>query len=348
MESANLQHQLQELFVGYSSLVSAPRTAPITTHECNPNIILEGNSYNNPCLVDQSLQCSSRENENENVWFNFSSTYQRQQPPNEQQLSTLYSSVQSPASYGGFQGIPAGSNTNYYTNDVYSNNSNNNNNNSNTSTLDLLSSSSFSSSMGYNLQAAHHHHHHHLDFLSSTPNYSSGFNKNRALFGYAHQNHHHVQDSINNNNSPSNSSNKTSSTSVGRAKRPVTSLSEPKKSNNPESKKSCSTSRSTCPPLKVRKEKLGDRISALQRLVAPFGKTDTSSVLTEAIGYIQFLHDQVETLSMPYLGSSQSKPYQKQQPGPIQEDGTKPRQDLRSRGLCLMPVSCASFIHGFD
>lgn len=108
--------------------------------------------------------------------------------------------------------------------------------------------------------------------------------------------------------------------------------------------------------MQVRKEKLGDRISALQRLVAPFGKvyiiyksklffflyiillsflsdseptnlsflmlkitpfahnlwlqfltisfsfvkknylfqTDTSSVLTEAIGYIQFLHDQVE------------------------------------------------------
>lgn len=342
MESANLQHQLQELFVGYSSLVSAPRTAPIT-HECNPNIILDGNSYNNPYLVDQSLQCSSREND-QNVWFNFSSTYQQQ--PNEQQLSTLYSSVQSPASYGGFQGISAGSNTNYYTNNVFSSSSRNNNSNSSssTSTLDLLSSSSFSSSMGYNLQAADHHH---LDFLS-TPNYSSGFSKNRALFGYGAHQHHHVQDSINNNNSPSNSSNKTSSSSVARAKRPVNSMSEPKKSNNPESKKSCSTSRSSCPPLKVRKEKLGDRISALQRLVAPFGKTDTSSVLTEAIGYIQFLHDQVETLSMPYLGSSQSKPYQKQQPASIPEDGTKPRQDLRSRGLCLMPLSYASFIHGFD
>ncbi|KAG6603942.1 Transcription factor bHLH, partial [Cucurbita argyrosperma subsp. argyrosperma] len=328
MESANLQHQLQELFVGYSSLVSPPRTAPIT-HECSPNIILDGDSYNNHYLVEQSIPCS-RENENENPWFNFSSTYQQEQP-NEQQLSTLYSSLQSPASYGGFQGLSSGSNPNYYRN-------------SSTSTLDLLSSSSFSSSMGYNLQAAHRH----MDFLS---NYSSGFNKNRGVFGYAHQNHHeHVQDSMNNNNSPSNSSNKASSVSVGRAKRPANSLSVPKKcSNNPESKKSCSSSRSSCPPLKVRKEKLGDRISALQRLVAPFGKTDTSSVLTEAIGYIQFLHDQVETLSMPYLASSQSKPYQKQQqPGLIEEDGTRPRQDLRSRGLCLMPLSCASFIHGFD
>lgn len=147
----------------------------------------DGDSYNNHYLVDQSIPCS-RENENENPWFNFSSTYQQEQP-NEQQLSTLYSSLQSPASYGGFQGLSAGSNPNYYRN-------------SSTSTLDLLSSSSFSSSMGYNLQAAHRH----MDFLS---NYSSGFNKNRAVFGYAHQNHHeHVQDSMNNNNSPSNSSNK--------------------------------------------------------------------------------------------------------------------------------------------
>ncbi|KAI3729673.1 hypothetical protein L6452_18336 [Arctium lappa] len=31
------------------------------------------------------------------------------------------------------------------------------------------------------------------------------------------------------------------------------------------------------PPLKVRKEKLGDRISALQQMVAPFGKVPTCS-----------------------------------------------------------------------
>ncbi|PKA49329.1 Transcription factor bHLH110 [Apostasia shenzhenica] len=58
--------------------------------------------------------------------------------------------------------------------------------------------------------------------------------------------------------------------------------------------------RSSFSPFKVRKEKLGDRIAALQQLVAPFGKTDTASVLMEAIGYIKFLQDQVETLSVPY------------------------------------------------
>ncbi|KAK6131232.1 hypothetical protein DH2020_035022 [Rehmannia glutinosa] len=58
---------------------------------------------------------------------------------------------------------------------------------------------------------------------------------------------------------------------------------------------------------KVRKEKLGDRIAALQQLVAPFGKTDTASVLMEAIGYIKFLQNQVETLSVPYMKASRNK-----------------------------------------
>ncbi|CAI9087689.1 OLC1v1021832C2 [Oldenlandia corymbosa var. corymbosa] len=55
------------------------------------------------------------------------------------------------------------------------------------------------------------------------------------------------------------------------------------------------------PTFKVRKEKLGDRITALQQLVSPFGKTDTASVLHEAIEYIKFLHDQVNVLSTPYM-----------------------------------------------
>ncbi|KAH6781622.1 Prolyl oligopeptidase family protein [Perilla frutescens var. frutescens] len=44
----------------------------------------------------------------------------------------------------------------------------------------------------------------------------------------------------------------------------------------------------------LRKEKLGDRIKALHQLVSPFGKTDTASFLLEAIGYIRFLHGQIE------------------------------------------------------
>nr|QDH08986.1 transcription factor bHLH68-like isoform X2 [Cymbidium sinense] len=97
--------------------------------------------------------------------------------------------------------------------------------------------------------------------------------------------------------------------------------------------------------LKVRKEKLGDRITALHQLVSPFGKTDTASVLLESFGYIRFLQSQIEALSSPYLarGSRNLR----------QPDGDdEQRKDLRSRGLCLVPVSCTmhveSNINGAD
>ncbi|GMH18037.1 hypothetical protein Nepgr_019878 [Nepenthes gracilis] len=92
---------------------------------------------------------------------------------------------------------------------------------------------------------------------------------------------------------------------------------------------------STQSTLKVRKEKMGDRIIALHQLVSPFGKTDTASVLLEAIGYIRFLQRQVEALSLPYLTSGSQKKRQTQ-PGCDDE----PEEDLRSRGLCLVPLSC--------
>ncbi|GER31671.1 basic helix-loop-helix (bHLH) DNA-bindingsuperfamily protein [Striga asiatica] len=70
---------------------------------------------------------------------------------------------------------------------------------------------------------------------------------------------------------------------------------------------------SPLPAFKVRKEKLGDRITALQQLVSPFGKTDTASVLHEAIEYIKFLHEQVSVLSTPYLKNGSPHQLQHQQ-----------------------------------
>ncbi|KAK7255422.1 hypothetical protein RIF29_28831 [Crotalaria pallida] len=120
------------------------------------------------------------------------------------------------------------------------------------------------------------------------------------------------------------------------------------------SKKAKAQPSSSQPPLKVRKEKLGDRITALHQIVSPFGKTDTASVLLEAIGYIRFLQGQIEALSSPYLGNV-SRNTRNQQPlmsdtglkrkgAPNQDTKDKPNKDLRSRGLCLVPVSCTQHV----
>ncbi|KAK1324789.1 hypothetical protein QJS10_CPA01g01067 [Acorus calamus] len=116
------------------------------------------------------------------------------------------------------------------------------------------------------------------------------------------------------------------------------STSSKKSSGEPTFKKPRIETPSSLPAFKVRKEKLGDRITALQQLVSPFGKTDTASVLHEAIEYIKFLHDQVNNLSTPYMKSGPPMQHHHQRSErPKDEEG--PKRDLRSRGLCLVPIS---------
>ncbi|XP_044348131.1 transcription factor bHLH68 isoform X3 [Triticum aestivum] len=115
--------------------------------------------------------------------------------------------------------------------------------------------------------------------------------------------------------------------------------------------------------LKVRKEKLGDRITALHQIVSPFGKTDTASVLQETIGYIGFLLGQIEALSYPYLGHGTGASVRHQalnhgdhinasaeaaRPQQDAQDGEGKKSDLRSRGMCLVPVSCITSRLGAD
>ncbi|XP_017256013.1 transcription factor bHLH68 [Daucus carota subsp. sativus] len=96
------------------------------------------------------------------------------------------------------------------------------------------------------------------------------------------------------------------------------------------------------PALKVRKEKLGDRITALHQLVSPFGKTDTASVLLEAMGYIRFLEAQVQALSSAYLGNASTGSMRI--PQSVNDELTTVK-DLRSIGLSLVPVDYALHIN---
>ncbi|KAG0462304.1 hypothetical protein HPP92_020780 [Vanilla planifolia] len=100
----------------------------------------------------------------------------------------------------------------------------------------------------------------------------------------------------------------------------------------------------TQPMLKAsakKNQKLGDKITALQQLVSPFGKTDTASVLHEATVYIKTLHEQINSLSKPYLESIYSEGIQ----------GTNTRHgercsSLRAIGLCVVPMSSAVIVFG--
>ncbi|XWS21033.1 hypothetical protein CRYUN_Cryun30bG0020400 [Craigia yunnanensis] len=218
----------------------------------------------------------------------------------------------------------------------------------NISNLSQASSPNIPSSFDMNLEA--------LDLLSparcssrSSFSHPSHDRNNLGIYNESPSfglHHHHYQQS---NHRPTYSPSRISSfpTEITETKRP-SNLQEAKATTGAAAaaKKSRLESRASCPPFKVRKEKLGDRIAALQQLVAPFGKTDTASVLMEAIGYIKFLQNQVETLSVPYMKSSRKKTSRSKQGGSTMENGNEeePRRDLRSRGLCLVPLSCMSYV----
>ncbi|KAD5318368.1 hypothetical protein R6Q59_033619 [Mikania micrantha] len=88
---------------------------------------------------------------------------------------------------------------------------------------------------------------------------------------------------------------------------------------------------------KVKKEKLGERITALQQMVSPYGKSDTASVLHEAMGYIKFLQEQVQVLCSPYLQLQATNNLEGGEDVGLE---IRKKKDLRSRGLCLVPVEC--------
>ncbi|CAI9763742.1 unnamed protein product [Fraxinus pennsylvanica] len=208
----------------------------------------------------------------------------------------------------------------------------------NVSNLNLSASLANSSSSDMNLEA--------LDVLTSsrfTGKFSPSSQNEQGLFkdDLSYYGFDYTKRS---NKTPFHSINKVSALSNGAAlgKSTITI----KEGKEVETAKPRLDSRAACsPPFKVRKEKLGDRISALQQLVAPFGKTDTASVLMEAIGYIKFLQTQVETLSVPYMESTRNKINREIEEGLAAEsENEDSKGDLTRRGLCLVPVSWLTYV----
>ncbi|XP_078182749.1 basic helix-loop-helix (bHLH) DNA-binding superfamily protein isoform X1 [Carex rostrata] len=113
-----------------------------------------------------------------------------------------------------------------------------------------------------------------------------------------------------------------------------------------QAKKSKQETSTTSSPKQVQvpKVKMAEKITALQQIVSPFGKTDTASVLLEAINYIKFLHEHVQLLSDPYMKAGANKDCNAW--GAMdRKEKSEASQDLRSRGLCLVPVSCTPQVY---
>lgn len=125
---------------------------------------------------------------------------------------------------------------------------------------------------------------------------------------------------------------------------------------------------------RLRRERIAERMKALQELVPNANKTDKASMLDEIIDYVKFLQLQVKVLSMSRLGGAsavaplvadmssegrsgngtQTASSSKNNEGMtvtenqvaklMEEDMGSAMQYLQGKGLCLMPISLATAI----
>ncbi|XP_002994179.2 uncharacterized protein LOC9638016 [Selaginella moellendorffii] len=125
---------------------------------------------------------------------------------------------------------------------------------------------------------------------------------------------------------------------------------------------------------RLRRERIAERMKALQDLVPNANKTDKASMLDEIVDYVKFLQLQVKVLSMSRLGSAAAVPSlvadlpsegansllastlsrstgishdglasaERQVARLMDEDMGSAMQYLQSKGLCLMPISLAT------
>ncbi|KAI3811312.1 hypothetical protein L1987_21033 [Smallanthus sonchifolius] len=113
----------------------------------------------------------------------------------------------------------------------------------------------------------------------------------------------------------------------------------------------------------LRRERIAERMKALQELVPNANKTDKASMLDDIIDYVKFLQLQVKVLSMSRLGGATVADNGGSGGGPasslnndtttvtenqvvklMEEDMGSAMQYLQGKGLCLMPISLATTI----
>ncbi|GAA0170191.1 basic helix-loop-helix transcription factor [Lithospermum erythrorhizon] len=128
---------------------------------------------------------------------------------------------------------------------------------------------------------------------------------------------------------------------------------------------------------RLRRERIAERIRALQELVPSVNKTDRAAMLDEIVDYVKFLRLQVKVLSMSRLGGAgavaplvtdipissledegneggrnqpawekwSSDGTEKQVAKLMEENVGAAMQVLQSKALCIMPISLASAIY---
>lgn len=128
---------------------------------------------------------------------------------------------------------------------------------------------------------------------------------------------------------------------------------------------------------RLRRERIAERIRALQKLVPNVNKTDRATMLDEIVDYVKFLRLQVKVLSMSRLGGAGAvAPHVTDIPmSSIEEEGSEDQRNqtpwekwsddgterqvaklmeenvgaavqlLQSKALCIMPISLASVIY---
>lgn len=124
---------------------------------------------------------------------------------------------------------------------------------------------------------------------------------------------------------------------------------------------------------RLRRERIAERIRALQELVPSVNKTDRAAMLDEIVDYVKFLRLQVKVLSMSRLGAAgavaplvtdipiiedenggRSQPAwekwsndgtERQVAKLMEENVGAAMQFLQSKALCIMPISLASAIY---